>query len=299
MGAVMPSRVTKAITYSLKDRGYKIAGKDRSNVDVSAMVSMMNSPLVQEIVANGTMYGYYGHEIRQRFGMIPPETATLEGRLVRLEPACRTVELSATKDGTVTHKQEFLENDAGEHAYQNYKGRVGGFSIASNYKPTVNGMLAPSQFGGFDYTRQPNFADNTSYGLFDSAFVADDELNASIAAAITPYLDREIVAIYDSIARESELHNHLNMSLDRVVELEKQNQRLRQQAVAKLRRQKEVQIAMFDNAICPTVPFDEAVERANSFLSKQISDKYDTGKNSEEKEPTLFGRTLGKLFGGA
>ena len=299
MGAVMPSRVTKAITYSLKDRGYKIAGKDRSNVDVSAMVAMMNSPLVQEIVANGTMYGYYGHEIRQRFGMIPPETATLEGRLVRLEPACRTVELSATKDGTVTHKQEFLENDAGEHAYQNYKGRVGGFSIASNYKPTVNGMLAPSQFGGFDYTRQPNFAANTSYGLFDSAFVEDDELNASIAAAITPYLDREIVAIYDSIARESELNNHLNMSLDRVVELEKQNQRLRQQAAAKLRRQKEVQIAMYDNAICPTVPFDEAVARANSFLSKQISDKYDTGKNSEEKEPTLFGRTLGKLFGGA
>lgn len=299
MGAVMPSRVTKAITYSLKDRGYKIAGKDRSNVDVSAMVAMMNSPLVQEIIAKGVMYGYYGHEIRQRFGMIPPETATLAGRLVRLEPACRTVELSATKDGTVTHKQEFLENDAGEHAYQNYKGRVGGFSIASNYKPTVNGMLAPSQFGGFDYTRQPNFSDNTSYGLFDSAFVADDELNASIAAAITPYLDREIVAIYDSIARESELHNHLNMSLDRVVELEKQNQRLRQQAAAKLRRQKEVQIAMYDNAICPTVPFDEAVARANSFLSKQISDKYDTGKNSEEKEPTLFGRTLGKLFGGA
>jgi hypothetical protein len=299
MGAVMPSRVTKAITYSLKDRGYKIAGKDRSNVDVSAMVAMMNSPLVQEIIANGTMYGYYGHEIRQRFGMIPPETAKLEGRLVRLEPACRTVELSATKDGTVTHKQEFLENDAGEHAYQNYKGRVGGFSIASNYKPTVNGMLAPSQFGGFDYTRQPNFAANTSYGLFDSAFIADDELNASIAAAITPYLDREIVAIYDSIARESELNNHLNMSLDRVVELEKQNQRLRQQAAAKLRRQKEVQIAMYDNAICPTVPFDEAVERANSFLSKQISDKYDLGKNSEEKEPTLFGRTLGKLFGGA
>lgn len=297
MGAVMPSRVTKAITYSLKDRGYKIAGKDRSDVDVAAMVAKLNSLAVQEVIAKGALYGFYGHEIRQRFGMIPPETATLEGRLIRLEPACRTVELSATKDGMVTHKQEFLENDAGEHAYQNYKGRVGGFSIASNYKPTSNGMLAPSQFGGFDYTRQPNFATNTSYGLFDSAFVEDDELNANIAAVITPYLDREIVAIYDSIARESELHQHLNMSLDRVVELEKQNQQLRMRAAAKLRRQKEVQIAMFDNAICPTIPFDEAVARANAFLTKKISDRYE-GEKKQENEPSLIGRTFGKLFGG-
>lgn len=296
MGAVMPSRVTKPITYSLKDRGYKIAGKDRTNVDVRAMVDTLNSPVVQEIIANGAMYGYYGHEIRQRFGMIPPETATLEGRLVRLEPACRTVELSATKDGTVTHKQEFLENDAGEHAYQNYKGKVGGFSIASNYKPTQSGMLAPSQFGGFDYTRQPNFATNTSYGLFDSAFVEDDEQSANIAAVITPYLDREIVAIYDSIARESALNNHLNMSLDRVVQLELENQKLRQRAQAKLRRQKEVQEALFDSAICPTMPFDEAVEKANAFLSKQISDRYQ-GDGKQEKEPSLIGRGFNKLFG--
>lgn len=291
----MTSRITKAITYSLKDRGYKVAGKSRANVDVKAMVDTMNSPVIQELVKNGAMYGFYGHEVRQRFGMIPPETAELEGRLIRLEPACRTVELSASNDGMVTHRQEFLENDTGEHAYQNYKAKVGGFSIASNYRAAANGMLAPTQFGGFDYTRQPNFATNTSYGMFDS--LADDPLSASIAAVITPILDREIVAIYDSIARESALKSHLGMSLDRIVELEQQNQKLRQRAQAKLRRQKEVEQALFDSAICPTVPFDEAVARANAFLEQKIHDRYDDGKSGKTSPIEIIGRGFGRLFG--
>ncbi len=85
---------TAKITYDLKDRGYKLNGTDRNNINVPALVSMINSAATQELVKNGALIGYYGHQFRLLFDMNVPESAVVGGKVVRLEPAVRTVYLS-------------------------------------------------------------------------------------------------------------------------------------------------------------------------------------------------------------
>ena len=85
---------TAKITYDLKDRGYKLNGTDRNNINVPALVSMINSAAIQELVKNGALIGYYGHQFRLLFDMNVPESAVVGGKVVRLEPAVRTVYLS-------------------------------------------------------------------------------------------------------------------------------------------------------------------------------------------------------------
>jgi len=151
-----------------------VTGKDRSNVDAQSMIHKINSAEVQEFVKNGQLIGYYGHQIRQRYGMNPPETVMIGDKIIRLEPAIRTIYLRADPDGNVTHKTEFLENDAGNHAMRQYMANVGGFSTACDYFVQPGGILVPRNFAGYDYVLQPNFVDNVGYALFDSIH-ADEE----------------------------------------------------------------------------------------------------------------------------
>jgi len=110
------SRKTNTLKYDLKKRGRTVTGQDRSNVDMQAMVEQINSAKTQELVNTGSLIGFYGHQIRQRFGMFPPETAIIDGKVVRLEPAFKTKSIKAYPDGTVEHQHEFLDNESGEFA---------------------------------------------------------------------------------------------------------------------------------------------------------------------------------------
>lgn len=140
------SRTTKLITYNIKERGRKYTGTDRSNVNVQSMVDAINSPATQELVKTGDLYGYYGHEIRQLYGMNPPDTfITDDGREIRISPAVRTIELRADQEGNVSHRQEFFTNEAGEYAYHQYKAKIGGFSTAVSFIPTMITAVAPIQ----------------------------------------------------------------------------------------------------------------------------------------------------------
>ncbi|TLT99097.1 hypothetical protein FD904_20290, partial [Acinetobacter baumannii] len=76
------NRKTKVLSYNLHDRCRKFTGVDRSNVDVDAMVNLINSDHVQEMVATNSLQGFYGHQIRQRYGMVPPETVIIKGKVV-------------------------------------------------------------------------------------------------------------------------------------------------------------------------------------------------------------------------
>lgn len=283
-------RKTSRITYSLHDRGRVHTGQDRSNVDVAAMVRTINSPKVQELVNTGSMLGYYGHQIRQRFGMWPPETAIINGQTIRLEPSIRTVELSADHDGTVTHVEEFLENDAGEHALKQYKARIGGFSVASNYRQHGN-TLIPSDFAGFDYVVQPNFVGNAGVGLYDG--IGEDMLHV-----VSPYLEREIAAIYDSIHREVALGRVAERSIDRVAELERENYELRRKQRERAARQQERQQEIYDSLLCPAKPFDP--EAAKAFLQARVESVDDRSRAGGEDD-SMFQKAmngLGKLLGG-
>ncbi|TPT82704.1 hypothetical protein [Acinetobacter baumannii] len=147
-GESMASRITKTLTYNLANRGRKYGGKDRSNVDIQGMIRKINSPEVQEQVDAGFMNGFCGHQIRQRWGMVPPESIEIDGKIIYLEPATRTLSVKAFDDGTVEHKQEFFENVAGEHVMRQYKAKIGGFSTAVNF--FVDGpILRPNMAGAF------------------------------------------------------------------------------------------------------------------------------------------------------
>lgn len=49
------NRKTKVLSYNLHDRCRKFTGVDRSNVDVDAMVNLINSDHVQEMVATNSL----------------------------------------------------------------------------------------------------------------------------------------------------------------------------------------------------------------------------------------------------
>lgn len=167
---------TEKITYSLKDRGRVASGIPRQYKSIDAIVRAINSAECQERVKNRDMLGYWGHYPRQRFGMIPIEGGWVDGKAVRVEPAFVTVELSATKDGQVTHRAEFLPTETGELVAKLNEGRVGGFSTA------IDETLSPVLFAGMDYVGMPNFTANRPYTL-DSGVEGDSEYLAMVAAA--------------------------------------------------------------------------------------------------------------------
>ncbi len=160
---------TKVITYNLNDRGRKYRGKVR-NFDVPALVRAINGGVTQEKVKHRDMFGYYGHWARLKFGMAPSEGGIVDGRQVAIEPALVTTYLKAYDDGTVEHKAEFLDTNAGRLAKALFGKKTGGFSSAiDENKP---------EFFGFDYVLEPNFSTNRGYDIaldgVDSAMTLDD-----------------------------------------------------------------------------------------------------------------------------
>ena len=73
---------TKKIKYNLFERGRQHSGKNHVNVDMKEMINQINHPKVQEMIKSVTMYGYNGHEIRRRYGIFPPESVIIGGKVV-------------------------------------------------------------------------------------------------------------------------------------------------------------------------------------------------------------------------
>jgi len=288
----MPSRITKPIKYNLNDRGRVLTGKDRSNVDVQAMINKINSPYIQEQVDSGTLNGFCGHQIRQRHGMIPPESAEVDGKIILLEPSHRTVYLKADDDGTVTHKQEFYENDAGEHVLRQYKAKIGGFSTAVNY--FVDGpILRPNVFGGFDYVFAPNFTENASIGLFDSA------MGEEALSMFYNMLDMQIVELYDSMSESNQNHDYLMAMSKRARAAELELARFKAQTDRRVQKAKQLQTDQYDSALYShTLNFDEQLQQAQSFFDIPINHgkEQPIKTEHEQKADEMLGK-LSAFFG--
>jgi hypothetical protein len=155
--------VTDSITYNVRERGRKHRGVER-NFDTAALAKMINGPDVQERVKHGDMLGYFGHWPRVKFGMQPQEGVILDGKAVVLPVALRTVELHADADGTITHRAEFLDSEAGQVAEGYYKCKVGGFSSAIDAVPRTTPAI-PRGFYGFDYVYEPNYTTNRGHKI--------------------------------------------------------------------------------------------------------------------------------------
>ena len=116
------------------------------------MVNKINSPEVQELVSSGDLFGFNGHEIRARFGMYPPDQWVDEktGRIIKIQPALRTIRLEADDDGNVVTQHEFLDTDDGQFAARLYANKAGGFSSAINRRRKPDGFYEVTGFHGFD-----------------------------------------------------------------------------------------------------------------------------------------------------
>ncbi|WP_410472108.1 hypothetical protein ACGTJS_11045 [Faucicola mancuniensis] len=273
------SRTTKAITYNIAERGRKYVGQDRSNVDIGSMVDMINAPATQEMVNTGDMYGYYGHEIRMLYGMNPPDTVvTDDGREIRIAPAIRTIELSADKNGNVTHREEFLSNEAGEYAYQQYKANIGGFSTAVNFAPSANGMRYVNGFFGFDYVRNPNYHTNKGNGLFDGLDLScgfDSIANPTDEQiSLRQVVEQSLITQYDSIYQVIHAKDDVATAKDMIdfyqqealaSQQQLQDYISRQERLAKKRLERKE--ALLDGMICPSVPFSQFLEEIRAFDS--------------------------------
>lgn len=305
------SNRTRVITYNLADRGRQHNGVDRSGLDIRSMVNQINSPATQELVQSGDLFGYNGHEIRARFGMNPPDKYVnpATGAVINIEPAIRTIKLSADSDGNVTTQHEFLDTSDGRYANKLYANKAGGFSSAINRRRGDNGLYEVTGFYGYDYVRQPNYNTNKGYGAFDSIMagmfdeeimcfdsMGDEELSPE-RLMLMQALDMVIAAQYDSIhtavAAEQIVGHYQDETLaaqDALIKACERQEMLR-------RRREERQLAVYDSMICQAVPFSEAVAQWDSFNMagtndaqiKPVNAKKDEAKPVKPK-PKLFRR---------
>lgn len=195
--------ITDSITFNVRERGRKYRGVDR-NFDTARLATLINSPAVQEKVKHGDMLGYLGHWPRVKFGMEVCEGGIDQstGKAVSLPVAVRTTELAAQPDGTITHRAEFLDTEAGEIAAGLYRSKAGGFSSAIDAVPRTSPAI-PRGFYGFDFVYEPNFTKNRGHVVtLDSASVSEDLRLAMLldsALAHAGVEQEEMLAIFDGL----------------------------------------------------------------------------------------------------
>lgn len=164
---------TPVIRYNLRDRGRQFTGQPR-NFNVRAVCDAINSPATQEVVALRTMFGYYGHGPRIRFGLDAVEGGIHAGKYIPVEPAFITTHLKADYDGNVEHRAEFLDTESGRIAEKLWNNKVGGFSSAID--------TARPAFHGLDFVLAPNFSANSYRGV-----ALDDAEGGGYAAPVMTY----------------------------------------------------------------------------------------------------------------
>lgn len=238
---------TGRIRYNLTERGRQHNGKDR-RFDLRAMAALINGPKVQEKVKNRDLRGYYGHWIRQRFGMEPPESiVTPDGRVVNLEPALVTTYLWADQNGNVEHEAEFLDTEPGKAAQRVFLSKAGGFSSAVHAQPR-GGMHVPEIFAGFDFVLEPNYNTNRGYNVFDSA---DSDLNPEMlldcVAAEMQQTTAIMNALFDSVQRSAAAD--LELAAETIRRLQEENAEL----LSLASREHKGNIAVLDSVNTPGV----------------------------------------------
>lgn len=294
------SRITKKITYNIAERGRQHTGQDRSNLDIGSMVNVINSNAVQELVRLGDLYGFYGHEIRQKYGLNPPDSIIDKetGKIIKIAPVVRTVELSADKNGNVTHRQEFLENDGGEYAYQQYKAKIGGFSSVVQFGPVRNGKVTTIGHFGFDYVRSANYVTNTTYGVFDGLVLDEKALAGfdSTGDTLTANaLETAIIAQYDSIRMHAQAVGLVDHYQQEALTAQNALDQHINRELRKKERQRQRQQEIYDSLLCPSVSFDEYTKELAAFDAMAINDTHLTPKDETPRKP-LFDENAGRNF---
>jgi hypothetical protein len=198
---------------------------------LSALTSVLRSPMTQERIKLNEAIGYYGHRLREMTGKIrPSEVEMIEknGKMaaVNIVPAVRTRSVSVDEQGNVTHEQEFFDTEPGRASLALYEVGSGGFSWAmsgSNAHSTPQGSVA-KQFSGFDFVQQPNFIPLHRQSMLLSS-VGDDTDQLILSGMAEQGLSDEkagemLVAFKNGEAQEDQLNGLLLSNL-----IEKQEDR--------------------------------------------------------------------------
>ena len=262
-------RKTGKITFNVRERGRSYVGSDR-NYDMRALQALVMSGAVQERVKNRDLTGYYGHIIRMKFGIQPPEFVIVEGKTINIEPAVVTTFLEADGEGNITHETEFLDTVPGAIAERLFNSRTGGFSSAIFAVPR-GPIDVPTIFAGFDYVFEPNFTTNRGY-MLDST---GDMMAGLMLDAVTSEWNHSASAykaIYDSLDRDH------SMALQTIETLRLENEELMSLMVRAGRAGNDTGIVMFDSTggeqskpfTVSKRPNDAFKARARSFANAQL-----------------------------
>lgn len=274
-------RKTNVITFNIKDRGRKYTGINRDNVNYEAWIALINSPATQEMIKTGCLLGYYGHQLRILYGLAVPETVIAGGKQVSIRPATRTIELSCDAEGNVSHRQEFLETPEGDIALNQYKSKIGGFSMANDYEK-VGGVIYPTMTFGFDYVLQPNYATN----------LGDGELLDSVnSGVIRESLEQSLLVMYDSIYSAQWANHNAEINLERAIESENKLLEYQAKRDKRLQLQQDRKDNMLDSALCPTQDINEYLAEPKLFLDSAV--RSDLDPKQQKPKPTVVENVTG------
>ena len=218
---------TGIIKYNLNDRGRDLTGQKR-NFDTKKIAGYINSQKFQESVKHRDVFGYFGHWVRQKFGLKPSEVVVDKGQLIPIEPAILTTEIKAYSNGDVEHKVKFLDTPTGKIAKSMWESATGGFSSVIDE--------ATGAFYGFDFVNSPNFSTNRGYAFdsanadvsFDSVLIAYDEALRYVETLETLNQNLAKQAL-EASAGQINLSNKAMDAITQNVDLKAENESLRKQ----------------------------------------------------------------------
>ena len=263
---------TGVIRFNVKERFRKHRGQDR-NFDTVALAQLVNGPAVQEKVKHGDMVGYLGHWPRVKFGMNPAEGGIVDGKAVWLEPAIRTISITAQPDGTIDHEVEFLDTAPGKMAARMYGSKMGGFSSAIDTRRVADKQI-PTGFYGFDYVYEPNFTKNRGWAVALDGVWEDESVLDAIAE------QQEMISVFDGMFDSVQrAYDNLQAALDHALLENEQLISMLAKQDKKNGTQSEVVLDGLFNVVHGKVR-EHKFDSADDFLTEQLA-----GIQAPPKEP--------------
>lgn len=223
--------------FSLFEDGRTLDANKRNYI-IKSVQDTIASAKTQELLRLKESFGYYGHAPRQRANKLDigeTEVIMIKGRPVVVEnvPAARTIAISCSDDGIVTHTQEFLDSPTGKIALSLWESGAGGWSWATGGDDRAKGAIARA-YHGMDYVLQPNYISLDHPAMMMESAGAEKMFleslqskgfDANEAESIADHI-RSAVPAYDAVEHEQQIMFLEGINADLNIQLEARNQQV-------------------------------------------------------------------------
>lgn len=284
---------TGVIRYNLNDIKRSFTGQKRE-IDIDAAMRLFNGAALQESIQKGDVYGYIGHQYREKYGLDVPETVMVDGVSVVLEPCVRTIHLKCYPTGDVEHEQEFLDTAPGRVGMRLWDSKAYGFSSAI-FAPEESGLRVPKGYFGMDLVRAPNYDNNRGYA------VMLDSVSPGVFAAVDTF-PSESAALLDSVDAMIKASDTFaeGLSKDYLAQCRQNDELIEYNAILLERlQQAKIEAPMLDSA--PTVmerginmdPGAAMLDSAKRFMAHAELPGYEVEETKDEEKGALAVVTSG------